>query len=104
MGTADTWRKVAVSLMLLLALVGCTQSLKEPSPSELNPTYHCGIDSDCVPNKCCGADGTVNKQFGPDCSLINCVAMCLGPLDCVAGYPACINGKCGIRNADGSVY
>lgn len=55
---------------------------------------YCEIDSDCVPAGCCHPDSCISKEKKPNCDNIFCTAVCLGPLDCGAGYCSCLNNKC----------
>ena len=58
----------------------------------------CQIDSDCVPSTCCHPEQCVIKEDVPDCGVLFCSQVCLGPLDCGAGSCACVNNKCDIRS------
>ncbi len=71
-------------VLIATLLVSC-------APSELE----CKADSDCVPNKCCHADGAVNKANAPDCEGILCSANCEeGTLDCGQGKIKCLQRAC----------
>ena len=54
----------------------------------------CETDSDCVASSCCHPDSCVSIENAPNCDRAICTEVCLGPLDCGAGYCGCINNKC----------
>jgi len=55
----------------------------------------CSTDRDCVPDACCHAAGTINKENAPDCSGMLCTMECApDTLDCGQGEMKCINSGC----------
>jgi len=55
----------------------------------------CSTDKDCVPDTCCHATGTINKENAPDCSGMLCTMNCEpNTLDCGQGEIKCINSGC----------
>ena len=73
-------------LVLSLFLVSCTTSEKS-----------CTTDLDCVPNACCHASDTVNRENAPDCAGMLCSMECVpGTIDCGQGELKCISGECNL--------
>ena len=77
---------ILLALLSVVFIVGCGSSTSEISCSE---------DFECVPNNCCHADGTVNRDFAPDCSGSLCTMDCVeGSIDCGQGDLKCLEGQC----------
>jgi hypothetical protein len=75
---------IMIFVLICLFLVSC-------APSELT----CTQDSDCVPNKCCHADGVVNQENAPECSGVLCTTQCQeGTLDCGQAAIKCVENEC----------
>jgi len=73
-------------VLLTFLIVGC---------SGVDEELACNTDVDCVPDKCCHADNTVNKGFGPDCTGQLCTAECVPEtIDCGQGEIKCIENQC----------
>ena len=82
-------RKAGILLVLLsvVFIIGCGDSVSEE--------LQCGADFECIPNLCCHADGTIHRDFAPDCSSTLCTAECVeGTIDCGQGDLKCIEGQC----------
>jgi hypothetical protein len=75
-----------IVVLLAFLIVGC---------SGVNEELACTKDVDCVPDKCCHADDTKNKDFGPDCSGQLCTAECVPEtIDCGQGEIKCLENQC----------
>ena len=76
---------IIISMALLsIFLLACTPAEKQ-----------CLVDSDCVPNKCCGGTDGVNKAYGPNCQGILCAQVCTpGTISCNQGEIKCLEGAC----------
>jgi hypothetical protein len=75
-----------------LVLVGCGEVIPLPQPMG----RPCAINSDCVPDACCGR-GTmaVHVLDGPDCSRVDCSAECpVNEVGCGCGLPICRDSRC----------
>ena len=80
---------ILLSLLSVVFILGCGSSFSEE--------LQCSEDLDCVPNACCHADGTINKEFAPDCSSILCTMECVPEtLDCGQADLKCIEEQCEI--------
>ena len=78
---------VLIVVLLTIFLIGCSGSISEE--------LQCSEDIDCVPNACCHADGTVNKDSAPNCSSMLCTSECVeGTIDCGQGDIKCLEGQC----------
>lgn len=76
-----------LTLLSVVFIIGCGNSFSE----ELK----CSNDLDCVPNACCHADGTVNKEFAPSCSSTLCTMECVkGTIDCNQADLKCLENQC----------
>ena len=75
-----------IFVLLTFLIVGC---------SGVDEELTCTQDVDCVPNKCCHADGTVNRDFGPDCMGQLCTMECVPEtIDCGQGEIKCLDNQC----------
>jgi hypothetical protein len=75
-------------ILVVLFLIACT-------PLSIPSVSYCEQDRDCVQNKCCHADGAVNKDYTPDCENVLCTQECApGTLDCGQGEVRCIANEC----------
>jgi hypothetical protein len=78
---------VLIVVLLTIFLIGCSGSISEE--------LQCSEDIDCVPNACCHADGTVNKESAPNCSSMFCTMDCApDTIDCGQGDLKCLEGQC----------
>ena len=76
-----------LALLSVVFIVGCGTSISEE--------LQCSKDIECVPNACCHADGTVNRDFAPDCSSMLCTMECApDTIDCGQGDLKCLEGQC----------
>lgn len=72
-------------LSVILLFVGCS----------VPENKVCSTDRDCVPDACCHAQDTVNKENAPDCSGMLCTMECVpDTLDCSQGEIKCLDGSC----------
>jgi hypothetical protein len=93
--------KIALLVFLILLLVAVTVLLltglnnpnKTPTPPSSNTS--CNSDYDCVPAQCCHPTSCININYKGVCNLL-CTQDCSGPLDCGAGFCACVDKKCSV--------
>jgi hypothetical protein len=78
---------ILLALLSVVFILGCGNSGSEE--------LQCNSDVDCVPNACCHADGTLNKDFAPDCSSTLCTSECVpDTIDCSQADLKCLEGQC----------
>jgi hypothetical protein len=76
-----------LTLVSVIFILGCGNSV----PEELQ----CSEDFECVPDECCHADGTINRDFAPECMSMLCTAECVeGTIDCGQADLKCVENKC----------
>jgi hypothetical protein len=75
----------------VLFLAACSQVPAQDIPSE----KFCEVDTDCVADSCCHADGAVNKENAPECIGVLCSLSCEpNTLDCGQGSVRCVENEC----------
>src|SRR4051812_36436537 len=64
----------------------------------------CVVDSDCVPDGCCGkATGVTNTSNPPDCSGVTCDGSCpVDKVNCGCGIPICSDSQCTVAVTTGN--
>ncbi len=80
---------------LALALAGCGELGPFP-PADAGRA--CVIDSECVPNGCCGrGSAAVHTSEGPDCTSVFCDGQCpQSQVACGCGLPVCRDSRCAV--------
>jgi hypothetical protein len=83
------------ALLAVVALVaGC--GTVDSSPTDAGRV--CYLDSDCVPDDCCGLGrGAVHVLDGPDCATVRCDGACpREQVACGCGLPVCRGSRCAV--------
>lgn len=85
-------------ILLIIILIALIYFIVQGNKQKNNPipNKECEKDNECVPSSCCHANSCVNINNAPKCDRIFCTQECSGPLDCEAGFCACVNNKCSI--------
>jgi len=79
-------------LAVLLSAAGCGSiDAQQPDGGRV-----CYLDSDCVPDGCCGmGTGAVHVLDAPDCSSFDCAPTCPATqVRCGCGLPVCRDSRC----------
>lgn len=85
---------ILIGLLIVVIYMGAKAS-KDNKKIDVNNSAECSVDSDCIPNSCCHANGCISKENVKVCNLF-CTEDCSGPLDCGAGSCGCVKNKCEI--------
>lgn len=95
------WGRLA-AVLLGVGLGGLSCDVVDlPDDPLLGPP--CYVDSDCVPNACCGeGTGVVSASQAPDCRTVRCSGSCNpNSIQCGCGLPVCRDGHCAVAYTSG---
>ncbi len=95
-------KRILASLAVAFAVgalaAACGETLEFSGPADGGSTKPCFVDSDCVPNDCCGrGNGARHIDNAPDCRGVVCEGTCpTDQVDCGCGVPVCRNQRCAV--------